>query len=243
MNEHASTALIQSIGKPTFGAALLAMIRRQTPIDHVVVFLFSDKDTQWLLTEGAIAQAEAERLARVYSQTLYPLDPAITLMQAVTEESAPIMNHSEAHRIGVPSYRDHFFTNTGLGFRLQLLYRSAEYLISTNLYRFSSSGGFTTAEQATIGASAELMIAAIERHAHFTARPPLQDPDEHNWPEAVKQLSARELEVARLIVAGYSNPAIAEGLKISENTVRTYRKRIYHKLAIHRQQELLQLLG
>lgn len=53
------------------------------------------------------------------------------------------------------------------------------------------------------------------------------------------KLSEREVEVMQLLVKGRSKPYIAESLFISENTVRTYTKRIYDKLGIHSKQELM----
>jgi DNA-binding CsgD family transcriptional regulator len=55
-------------------------------------------------------------------------------------------------------------------------------------------------------------------------------------------LSPRECEVVELIARGNSVASIAERLVISENTVRTHMKRIYAKLAIHKRQELLDML-
>lgn len=56
-------------------------------------------------------------------------------------------------------------------------------------------------------------------------------------------LSLRETEVMELIARGNSMASIAERLVISENTVRTHAKHIYTKLAIHKRQELLDMLG
>ncbi len=55
-------------------------------------------------------------------------------------------------------------------------------------------------------------------------------------------LSSRETEVMELLARGYTGPAIAEALFISENTMRTHSRRIYAKLGIHKKQELLVLL-
>lgn len=55
-------------------------------------------------------------------------------------------------------------------------------------------------------------------------------------------LSGRETEVMELIARGFTGPAIADMLFISENTMRTHNKRIYAKLGIHKKQELLELL-
>ncbi|MEC4183616.1 helix-turn-helix transcriptional regulator [Adlercreutzia sp. R21] len=56
-------------------------------------------------------------------------------------------------------------------------------------------------------------------------------------------LSSRETEVMELIARGYSGPAIAEMLFISENTMRTHNKRIYAKLNIHKKQDMIDLIN
>lgn len=56
-------------------------------------------------------------------------------------------------------------------------------------------------------------------------------------------LSSRETEVMELIARGYTGPAIAEMLFISENTMRTHNKRIYVKLDVHKKRELLELIA
>ncbi len=56
------------------------------------------------------------------------------------------------------------------------------------------------------------------------------------------RLSARETEVMELIARGNTVSRIAEELVVSENTIRTHSKRIYAKLAIHKKQELLDLV-
>lgn len=56
------------------------------------------------------------------------------------------------------------------------------------------------------------------------------------------RLSARETEVMELIARGNSVARTAEELVVSENTIRTHSKRIYTKLAIHKKQELLDLI-
>lgn len=56
------------------------------------------------------------------------------------------------------------------------------------------------------------------------------------------RLSARETEVMELIARGNTVARIAEDLVVSENTIRTHSKRIYAKLAIHKKQDLLDLV-
>lgn len=55
-------------------------------------------------------------------------------------------------------------------------------------------------------------------------------------------LTMRETEVMELIARGNSVPSMAEALVISENTVRTYCKRLYTKLDVHKRKDLLSML-
>ena len=56
-------------------------------------------------------------------------------------------------------------------------------------------------------------------------------------------LSARELEVFKLLAKGRSRAFIAEELFLSENTVRGHTSRIYAKLNVHNKDELQRLVG
>ncbi len=56
-------------------------------------------------------------------------------------------------------------------------------------------------------------------------------------PKETESLSARELEVLRLLVAGASNKAIAAQLNLSENTVKTHLSHIFGKLNVQSRAE------
>jgi DNA-binding NarL/FixJ family response regulator len=52
-----------------------------------------------------------------------------------------------------------------------------------------------------------------------------------------EELSARELEVLRLLVAGASNRQLAQQLQLSENTIKTHISRIFGKLGVQSRAE------
>jgi LuxR family maltose regulon positive regulatory protein len=52
-------------------------------------------------------------------------------------------------------------------------------------------------------------------------------------PALVEQLSARELDVLRLLASDLDGPSIARELVVSLNTVRTHTKSIYAKLGVN----------
>jgi len=56
-------------------------------------------------------------------------------------------------------------------------------------------------------------------------------------PEPAESLSAREIEVLRLLAAGRDNAAIADELIVSQNTVKAHVKAIYRKLAVSNRAE------
>jgi len=62
-------------------------------------------------------------------------------------------------------------------------------------------------------------------------------------PAPLDQLTARELEVLRLIGGGYSNRDIAELLVISQHTVNDYTKKIYRKLDVHSRHAAAQIIN
>jgi len=61
-------------------------------------------------------------------------------------------------------------------------------------------------------------------------------------PAAMEGLSKREREIARLLVAGYSGVNVAAISGLSENTVRTYVRRLYAKLGVNNRADLVRKL-
>lgn len=61
-------------------------------------------------------------------------------------------------------------------------------------------------------------------------------------PQKNQGLTRRESQIAALIGQGKTNKQIAQDLGISENTVKTIMKRLYHKLGVHSRSELIREL-
>jgi DNA-binding CsgD family transcriptional regulator len=61
-------------------------------------------------------------------------------------------------------------------------------------------------------------------------------------PAAIEGLSKREREIARLLVSGYSGVNVAALSGLSENTVRTYVRRLYGKLGVNNRADLVRKL-
>jgi DNA-binding CsgD family transcriptional regulator len=61
-------------------------------------------------------------------------------------------------------------------------------------------------------------------------------------PAPIEGLSKREREIARLLIAGYSGVNVAAIAGLSENTVRTYVRRLYAKLGVNSRADLVRRL-
>ena len=61
--------------------------------------------------------------------------------------------------------------------------------------------------------------------------------------DPLASLTAREAEVARLLAAGRSRPAVAEQLGVAESTIREHTQRIYRKLGVRSRVELARRMG
>jgi DNA-binding CsgD family transcriptional regulator len=72
-------------------------------------------------------------------------------------------------------------------------------------------------------------------------RPGAHDGFEQAMAQLGTPLTARELDVIRLILSGRSNKEVANKLSISAETVKVHRRNIYGKLAINSQSELFSL--
>ena len=68
------------------------------------------------------------------------------------------------------------------------------------------------------------------------------EPTERQSPQVMEGLSRREREIARLLVAGYSGVNVAAIAGLSENTVRTYVRRLYTKIGVSNRADLVRKL-
>jgi predicted ATPase/DNA-binding CsgD family transcriptional regulator len=79
---------------------------------------------------------------------------------------------------------------------------------------------------------AAVALALGDDPAATEARARMEDALEVDSPQSV-QLTARELEVLRLVAAGLTNPAIAEHLSLSINTIQTHMRSIFSKINVN----------
>jgi DNA-binding CsgD family transcriptional regulator len=131
--------------------------------------------------------------------------------------------------------------------RVMLCGRTGDDLYAITLMRSAAVGAFAPDQIAHLRASANLLIAACAKHASIHWDRPRGvkifasvDVIEAKLREAAWGLSVRELQVSARILFGISALGISIDLGLGEDTIATYRKRLYARLSIGSRHELMQ---
>lgn len=125
--------------------------------------------------------------------------------------------------------------------------QAAEDLYAVAALRSRETGEFADEELKTLANSADVLIAVCAKHAalhwdkeNAAAQFGSVEKIEENLRRSDWGLSERELQVSARILYGISAYGIALDLGLGEETVATYRKRLYARLRLGGRHELLQ---
>ncbi|MFJ4154101.1 LuxR C-terminal-related transcriptional regulator [Pseudomonas sp. NPDC089752] len=237
---------IEQIGQPRFWKQLILLLHRWLPFDNALAAFYPLSGTPLVQEEhDATPQAGAAAMA-LYLSGLYQLDPFYLACQDAVgsglyrlDEVAPDQFHQSEYYI---SWFQANVLNDEVQFILQLPGQGALTLSLGRAHAFD-------AEQYGVLAMLCPWVLALMQQHWQAARKPVQGQDEPvavQVRDALSQfgagvLSERELEIARLILRGFSSKAMAERLAISPETVKVHRRHLYTKLDISSQPELFSL--
>jgi len=236
--------LVDSIGHDCFGRALASYLNRLCGADHFAAFRLG----HGRLAELAAGCIDTEHLARdrvesYVNQGLWKNDPAMTEAQRRADDPAPArirVDFSDRSYIDLrprvyPHVRD----------RVLLCGRSAAGVFGLSVLRAEMNTPFAAGAIERLGRSAGMLVSVLGKHAEVCdGRPNVAGAltvlaDVEHCVVAMSELPRREAEVCARILYGLSSVGIALDLGVSEETVKTYRKRAYHRLAIGSERELL----
>jgi DNA-binding CsgD family transcriptional regulator len=131
--------------------------------------------------------------------------------------------------------------------RIMLCGRVAGHLYAVTMMRSEEAGVFEQDALARLELSSDLIIAICAKHAllHWDRPRGVKifesvDIIEGTIKDATWGLSVRELQVAARILFGISALGISIDLGLGEDTIATYRKRLYARLSIGSRHELMQ---
>lgn len=245
---HASLGRTLSlIGHPRLWKQLILLLHQATPFDNALAIFYPVDGPPRALEEYDAEPSSKPASMLTYLNGLYLLDPFFQACREGypsglyrLEEVAP--DHFRQSEYFLNYFHDNVLEDE-VQFILQLPGAGTLSLSlgSQRLFSSEAIGQLTT--------FAAWVLPLMEQHwQHSQARPQLPAAEEmaSQIRDALSHfgsgvLSERELEIARLILRGFSSKAMAERLKISPDTVKVHRRHLYAKLDISSQPELFPL--
>jgi len=242
--EAALAQLVDCIGQDRFGPALAHFLHGLCGADHFAAFRMGRGE----LREVAACCVQPEHTARdrvesYVRQGLWKTDPAMTEAQRCIDGPTPAIIHIDFSDRGYIDLRPRVYPH--VRDRILLCGRAAGGAFGLSVLRADPHTPFADEAIERLGRAAELLVTMLSKHADVCRSRPnvalalTELPEIENCIVATSDLPRREAEVCARILYGLSSIGIALDLTVSEETVKTYRKRAYPRLSIGSERELL----
>lgn len=236
--------LVDAIGGEGFGPTLANYLHGICGADHFAAFRLGRDE----LAEVAACCVRPEHTARDRVESyvklgLWKHDPAMAEAQRCVGGPAPTVIHIDFSDKSYIDLRPRVYPH--IRDRLLLCGRSAHGAFGLSVLRSERQSPFASEAIQSLGESGELLVAVLGKHADHCRRQPsagqalIALPEIESCIVGMSELPRREAEVCARILYGLSSVGIALDLSVSEETVKTYRKRAYQRLAIGSERELL----
>lgn len=236
--------LVDAIGEDRFGLALARFLNELCGADHFAAFRIDRDD----LREVAACCIEPERTARdrvecYLSQGWWKRDPAMVEAQRCLQAVPPSVIHVDFSDDAYAALRPTVYYD--VRDRLLLCGHGPNADFGLSIVRADPLAPFAGEAIEKIADSADLLMSLLGKHADLSQTRPnvaqaLTALEEiENCIVATSTLPRREAEVTARILYGMSSVGIALDLSVSDETVKTYRKRAYQRLTIGSERELL----
>jgi DNA-binding CsgD family transcriptional regulator len=250
------SSLLQKLGlsgRHAVAEDLLHIVSAQVPMAQCTIFSYEGQSPPKVVAVGDRSRTSALRsITHDYVTRFHLLDASREVMQAELEparRATAAHPHILLHRQGPQDiahteYRRICYELPQVAERLAILalYDGWRWL-SVNLYRGTEHGPLDDAAMAMLEALAPLIVHAVR--LHYAGH--LFDEDLAEWlltrlHRRHPLLTKRDLDVLRSLLAGQSTELLAQNLGLELSSAHTYLKRIWRKLGINGQRELLGLL-
>jgi len=247
--EVALAAAIRLVGRPGFEAALMALFQRVMAPDNLIVLAYPDAGPPQVLFTQSTLPAVFSQVDSTYLAGAYLLDPFHDLHLSRVASGAYRLTDVAPDAFQRSRYFMEYYRQTTLldevGF---VAYPVAGVSLNLCLGRDAASGRvFTSAEVALCQRLAPVVVALAETHwAGLDGQAgPVEDVAAGLMRALARQgvaITARQAEVALLILRGHSTPSIGLRLRVSAQTVKVFRRQLYARCGLSSQAELFALM-
>ncbi|MGE4432248.1 MAG: helix-turn-helix transcriptional regulator [Sphingobium sp.] len=239
--------MISSIGSESFMDVLLSEIYSICGAEYCSVFQLSDAK---LMDRGSASldhSAVSREQARLYvAGEFWKRDPAIYEAQERSGHDGSSLVRMRIGDINDTDLRDTIWSSHDVHERLLLWTGSADIAYGISVCRTHRQGGFSARQVTQISAFMPILMATLKKHAAIAWSLPRFPAVLNSLPtieaclaESPVRIPRREFQVCARLIYGMTTTGIALDLDIGEGSVMTYRKRVYDRLHIASQRELL----
>ncbi|WP_186041767.1 helix-turn-helix transcriptional regulator [Burkholderia gladioli] len=262
---HHVATLIDALDSPDFWTRLARVLQRFVPFDNWVGMLFARERAPLVCAESPMPDGTVDQMFQDYLGALYQLDPFYIATCERPASGLVTLESVAPDNFRMTDYYQRYFKRNIIGDEVQFNHAIDEH--HTLIFSLGATRHYGERDLALFAVVAPWVIALMRQrlpYESFTGAGqhagPAEAadaaglapaaPDEAGYAEhferVVQQrghapLTAREVEVVRLGLSGFSTRAIAERLAISFETVRAHKKHIYAKLGVSSQSELFAL--
>lgn len=243
--------LIEALDKPNFWAQLVRLLDQYVPFDSWVALLFSADQHPQVFAECPGADGNPDPLFQDYLRGLYLLDPFYIACREQTRTGLYRLSEVAPEHFELTEYYQRYFRLNVVADEIQFNCQlEGERTLCLSL---GSEKRFTGEHIALLSLIQPWVLGLLRQRLPYEINETVAlatAPAPTDWRVQLEasvqqlkgaQLTARELDVGRLMLSGCSSKEIARKLEISVETVKVHKKHMYSKLGIKSQSELFSI--
>ncbi|MFV3308334.1 helix-turn-helix transcriptional regulator [Pseudomonas sp. NY15181] len=238
---------IEQIGQPRFWKQLILLLHQWLPFDNALAMFYPASGIPVALEEYDAEPNAGPAAMAIYLDGLFQLDPFYQACREGVPSGLYRLEEIAPDQFRQSEYFLSYFHDNVLEDEVQLILQlpgQGALSLSLGMRRL-----FDAEQTGLLAMLCPWVLALMQQHWQQRSQrllPAASDGVATQVRDALSHfgagvLSERELEIARLILRGYSSKAMAERLAISPETIKVHRRHLYNKLDISSQPELFSL--
>lgn len=231
--------MIDALDQPNFWTQLVRLLDQYVPFDSWVVLLFSSEHKPLVFAECPGQDGEPDHLFQDYLNGLYLLDPFYIASREHSRTGLFRLAEVAPEHFELTEYYQRYFRLNVVADEIQFNCQQPDG--RTLCISLGSKQRFDPQQIALLSLIQPWVLGLLRQrlpHELNQVSAPEQPIHNDGWGA---QLTARELDVGRLMLSGCSSKEIARKLEISVETVKVHKKHMYSKLGIKSQSELFSI--
>ena len=231
--------MIDALDQANFWTQLVRLLEHYVPFDSWVVLLFSSEHKPLVFAECPGQDGSPDQLFQDYLNGLYLLDPFYIASREHSRTGLLRLAEVAPEHFELTEYYQRYFRLNVVADEIQFNCQQPDG--RTLCLSLGSKQRFDPQQIALLSLIQPWVLGLLRQrlpHELNQVSAPEQPIHNDGWGA---QLTARELDVGRLMLSGCSSKEIARKLEISVETVKVHKKHMYSKLGIKSQSELFSI--